>query len=338
MPYRESGISPGQPYRQRYLAGIERVIADKRKDADAARAAYLDEIATNPDKCRAEFIQMLGWPLTASPGCIKTESRFVARDEDCAIYRVQMEILDGLPCYALLLLPAMAQAQPYPAVIVQHGGLGTPEMCANLCDTANYNDIARRIVRKGVAVLLPQLLLWDHANAGDSFDRIRIDASLKQLNGSITALEVFALMRWVDYLHTRDDVCAGHIGMTGLSYGGFYTLFTAAADTRIASAYASCFFNDRYRYGWPDWTWQGAAYRFLDTEVCALICPRPLRIEIGEADDIFSAESAKEEMQKLEAFRQSVNAPCLEFFIAPGGHEYSRTDEGIDFLLRHIGR
>ena len=76
--------------------------------------------------------------------------------------------------------------------------------------------------------------------------------------------------------------------MMGLSYGGCYTLYTAAIDTRIDAAVSSCFFNERNRYLWSDWSYFGFMNEFNDAEVCALICPRALMIEVGDSDTLFA--------------------------------------------------
>ena len=35
--------------------------------------------------------------------------------------------------------------------------------------------------------------------------------------------------------------------MVGISYGAYFSLMTAACDTRIKAVYSSCFFNDRFQ-------------------------------------------------------------------------------------------
>ena len=78
----------------------------------------------------------------------------------------------------------------------------------------------------------------------------------------------------------REDIDGDRIGMIGLSYGGFYTLFAAALDVRIGAAVSSCFFNNRKMYDFVDWVWFNAANQFMDAEVGALVCPRPLYVEV----------------------------------------------------------
>jgi dienelactone hydrolase len=179
--------------------------------------------------------------------------------------------------------------------------------------------------------------LWQKGRFGRGYDRRHLDSEFKQLGGSITAVEIYCIKQWIDYLFSREDLDCNKLGMTGLSYGGFYTLFTAAADTRIKAAYSSCFFNNRYIYDWTDWTWQGAALKFLDAEVGALICPRPLYIEVGKNDSLFNSESAVEEFNRLKDYYSEAGADdLLRFKLFDGTHEYDKSDAGIEFLIKHI--
>jgi dienelactone hydrolase len=328
----------GNKFRNEYLEGIEVLIEKRRKQADRQRATYFKGIEQNREKYRNDFLKMLGWPLVKNgkqakaPEC---EITFVAKDDLATIYRLQMTVLGGLKAYAMLFIPN--GNAPHPIAIVQHGGGGTPEVCAHFFSTGNYNNITRRILGKGVAVFSPQTLLWREKYAGNNYDRNHLDNELKQLGGSITALEVYCINRWIDYLFTRDDLDCEKLGMTGLSYGGFYTLFTAASDTRIKTVYSSCFFNNRYIYDWTDWTWQGSAQKFLDAEVGAIICPRPLYIEVGKSDELFYFEYAIDEFNRLKDFYSKAGAEnLLEFKIFEGTHEYDKSDDGIDFLIKNI--
>ena len=124
-----------------------------------------------------------------------------------------------------------------PLVIAQHGGLGTPEMCSGFFDSENYNDMTRRILQKGVNVFCPQLYLWDQQRFGRGTpDRTSLDNSLKHMGSSIAAVELDGLMKCIDWLSGLSWVDAERIGMIGLSYGGFYTLYLTALDKRIKAA------------------------------------------------------------------------------------------------------
>jgi dienelactone hydrolase len=343
--YREDPKT-GNAYRARYLKELQTLIASLRKQGGVERrrsfaadfsspAAYARSLAPLRERYRA----MLGWPLTADRsklGPPVPESQLVARDDLGTIFRMRLAILPGLDMYGMLFLPPASEAVRVPLVIAQHGGLGTPERIAGFFDSANYNEMLRRVLVRGVAVFAPQLLLWAE-EFGPKYDRQRVDMQLKQLGSSITAIEIHGIQRWLDYLVTRHELDPSRIGMVGLSYGGFYTLYTAAADPRIRVAVASCSFGDREVHGGSDWTWQNASHLFLDPEVAALVCPRALYVEVGARDELVSAKAARREAAKVKKvygrLRVAGRFAFREFRM---GHEFCKKDEPVDFLMRNL--
>ena len=65
------------------------------------------------------------------------------------------------------------------------------------------------------------------------YDRVKINNDLKRFGLSITAIEIKGIMKAIDYLIENEAFDKEKIGMTGLSYGGYYTLYTMAAEKRI---------------------------------------------------------------------------------------------------------
>ena len=298
MPLYSEPVEPGARARAAYLSELETLISRRQEAAREERERFFQPDVSSPQayaastlRYREQFKAMLGWPLTQSrpdaPPAVREE--FVAADDLGRISRLWIETLPGLHTYGMLFVPGEPGEGKRPLVLSQHGGHGTPELCSGLYGPSNYNDMTRRILRRGAVVFAPQLLLW-REDFGPPIERAGMDARLKQLGGSITALEIYQLQRCLDALATRPEVDPQRIGMVGLSYGGFYTLFTAAVETRIRAALSSCFLNDRTRYAWPDWTWHGAALTFFDAEIAALVCPRALYIEAGNQDELFAVD------------------------------------------------
>ncbi len=291
---------------------------------------------------RKEFAAMVGLPrLTSSHEETAIEPleeaayELIGEDELGEIYRVTIPVREGLHAYGLLMRPT--GKGPFPLVISQHGGQGIPEMTAGFFDSANYNDMSRRIVQRGVAVFAPQLLLWETGRFGPVFDRKQIDVQLKQLGSSITALELFKIQRSLDHLLERPDIDAKRVGMVGLSYGGFYTLFATALDPRIGVAVSSCFVNDRFTHGRSDWTWHNSGNMFLDAEVCGLICPRPLYIEGGSRDELFGIQGFVEESRRGRVhYDRLVIGDRFKAVVFDGAHEFNPQDEPINFLMKYL--
>ena len=330
-------------FRQSYLDGIRKTIEARRAECDRLRAAYLspESCAAHREDYRKDFLDLLGSPLReyeelkSSPMAVKSEPRgFYGEAEMTSL---QFEVLPGLWFYGIYFEhPKKDPSLPF--VISQHGGAGTPEVGSNFFGPNNYTDMTERALNYGggANVFAPGLILWTK-EFGPEYDRASLDIQLKQVGSSITALELFALRRTLDYFVERGIAHPGSIGMLGLSYGGFYTLMTAAAEPRIDAAYASCQYNDRYRYGWEDWTWTGAAEKFLDAEIAALVAPRALYLEEGDHDPLFDAASFEEECRRaLPFFEAAGAADRLGWQVFDGDHELAHNDNGFDFLFRHL--
>ena len=103
---------------------------------------------------------------------------------------------------------------------------------------------------------------------------------------------VYDVMRAIDWIGTRKELDAAHVGCMGISGGGTCTLFAAALDSRIRAAMVSGYLNtfrecimsvshciDNYVPGILNWAEQ--------YDVAGLIAPRPLFAESGERE-IFS--------------------------------------------------
>ncbi|MFA5205521.1 MAG: CocE/NonD family hydrolase [Lentisphaeria bacterium] len=348
-------VEAGAAYRLQQLAEWPALVVARRHQADRCRQAFfhpdtsgLAAFNRSVSRYRAKFRDLLGWPLNDPafrrlPPPVPSELRQVGTDDLGTIHRLVLPCADGISLYGLLFLPH--RPPPHPLVIAQHGGLGTPEVCSGLLATGsgNYRGMTRRVWRLGAAVFAPQLLLWDKEYGTDPDGkaaheiRQQLDVQLKQAGGSVTAVELFKLGRALDYLLARGDMDRTRVGMIGLSYGGFYTLLAAALDTRLRAAVSSCYINDRYRYDWPDWTWHDAANRFLDPEIASLVCPRALRLEAGQRDDLFDVSGACKVGEQTRALYERLGlGDRFEFEAFDGGHELHPGPAPIAFLRRHL--
>ena len=335
MKYREE-IHDTKNYKINYVEGIERVIKRRQCEAEKERREYIKDVFTESERYRKDFIDMLGWPLvgqvdTALPN---VKSELLSEEEAHTVYRMQFEILEGL--YMTGLFFKVKGGGKKPLVIVQHGGDGTPERISGVYgSTTNYNGILERVICHGVNAFAPQLLLWN-APYEVPFDRKSLDARLKRVGGSITALEVYGIKRILDYFESKDFVST--FGMVGLSYGGFYTLFTTAADTRIKAAISCSFFNKRDYIPWIDWTWKDSAYKFDDAEIAALIYPRKLWIEIGDDDKLFDYKGGVESFESLKEICSEVGCDWVNFKVFGGVHEFYKEDDHIEGLIKELFR
>lgn len=124
--------------------------------------------------------------------------------------------------------------------------------------------------------------------------------------------------------------------MIGLSYGSFYTLFTVACDTRINSSVACSQFNDCAKKIFVDWTWNNAALMFSDAEIACLVYPRRLCIEVGDNDEAFSYEDAKNEFNRLIKHCEGHSTDWVDFIVFSGNHKFHKDDMPIERLVNDI--
>ncbi len=333
MNYREE-FKATEGYKQEYVDGLARLIERRQNDAEKIRRAYFRDVFTDPERYREDLKKMLGWPLTESGEKVlpRVSSEKLSDEDGYSVYRMSLEILDGVNMTGLYF--RMHGEEKRPLVLVQHGGMGTPEHIAGIYGgTTNYNDMLQRVIAHGVDAFAPQLLLWNE-KYGAPFDRKAVDARLKRVGSSITAVEVYGLMRILDYFEAQSRISG--FGMVGLSYGGFYTLFAAALDTRIASAISCSFFNTRDQIGWSDWTWFRSAEQFDDAEIACLVYPRRLCIEIGKEDPLFAHEYGAESFQKLTALCEGVGTDWVSLISFDGVHEFCKDDAPIERMVRDI--
>lgn len=222
-----------------------------------------------------------------------------------------------------------------PFVIALHGGGGTPEIVSGIEDSENYHRFVERLLRQGVNVFCPQLLLWDKEKIPPrDYDRREIDAELKKRGTSITALEMGLVTSVLNYFVKIEQVNPNTLGVIGMSYGGMYSLFLGAYDQRYKATFSSNFFNDREVYNWSDWIYPNARKILSDGEVATLIAPRHLLISISDHDCMFESKYALPYLQKVEEFYQKKK--CDERFIYEifnGDHEFNQDDT---FLNRFV--
>lgn len=324
----------GDKYRKDYLFSLEKMIEHLQSEADKARSDYFNKMKNSQEEYRKQLFMMLGKPLcdyqqTEIP---RADVELCFHDERIKISRMQLTMSIGIKFYGMFFEHSGNEIRPL--VIAEHGMLGTPELCSGLFATgsSNYNDMVMRVFDKGVNVFVPQPLLWNDkiyepnfGGASIEAKRESIDAKLKQLGSSITAVEIYAIMKSIDYLSTLKNVNKEKIGMMGLSYGGFYTLFTAACDTRIKAAFSCCQYNNRFVYPRVDWTWFNSGYTFLDNEVASLVYPRHLFLTVGKNDPTFDYKEAEKEYLKL--IHMYDDSSWVDFCSFDGEHEFIKDDQ-----------
>lgn len=340
--YYTEEIELNAPHRKAYADEIEKFLFAQKEKEEGARLEYINpkKYMVNPDFYRAEFVEMLGFPLTLTQEIPTLKSkRFIAKDGNVNIYRMQLTFFGCIDFYGLYFEQVQAKHEA-PFVIGLHGGGGTPELASGMhWDSGNYNHLIRRITDRGANVFAPQLLLWEKQHYGGSFDveqdKPNIDAKLRQLGGSLVALELYFLRGSISYFIEQEQMNTQKVGVAGLSYGGMYALHLAAVDERVKACYSCSWVSDSFIYSWPQWSYQGAQKKFTAVEIAALISPRKLVIAMGKDDSLFESKNTIQACEKIVPyFTKQGKEHNFQYVIFDGVHEADPSDREIEFLFR----
>ncbi len=269
----------------------------------------------------------------------------IGEDKYSDFYRVWVEVIEGIHTYGLYMVPKKRHGKT-PMIIAMHGGGGNPEAICGLDTRVNYHNFGYEAVKRGYIVWAPALLM--HSNySGDEkmpgLERTTFDTQLKQLGSSIIGLEIHKIIESTKaIMNEREEIDQERVGMTGLSWGGFFTMYTTALCPFIKAAAPSAYFTDSkadlMEISDPEKRNPEAhTHRGLGHfQVIGLICPRPCLVQMGANDMLFDLNGAKIEADKASQFYKKLGkAERFEFNIHKGGHEFE-IESIFDFFNKHI--
>ncbi len=296
-------------------------------------AAFLRTI----EPLRETLRRRTGYPPPGFYPAAKARMEQVAQDDQATYYRCYVPVTPQMETYGLYIVPKKARF-PAPLVISQHGGGGTPEM-AIFQGGGNYKDMIRGAVAEGYIVFAPLHIFYpykdrDHGTPIPEKVREQLDAQLRAAGTSLAAVEVAEISKALDALLARKEVDRNRVAMIGLSYGGFYTMYTTALEPRIKVAVASCSFREPRESAAEKPG--GRLIEMAPADVAALVCPRPLQVQSGRNDKLLTIDSAERAARRAGQYYQKLGvADKFEFQAFEGGHEF-RGDIAWAFLRKHL--
>ncbi len=295
---------------------------------------------------RERLSRTLGYPPpNAKKGVI---TKFIKAGEDvhCTIYRVWVEIIDGVTAYGIYMLPKNIKGKA-PLIIAQHGGGGNPEAICDLDTRINYHSFGPEAVKRGYIVWAPALAMRC-GYGGDpdipGANRNLLNRRLKLLGTSIIGLEIHKIIQSTKALiKNRPEIDENRVGMTGLSWGGYFTLHTTALFPLIKVAVPSASFVEQAAV--LRRTAEDNSKRPVDkdifrnlgnSQVAGLICPRPLMVQLGQKDTLFDLEGARREAKKVESYYKKLGvSDRFKFSEHPGGHVF-HIESIFEFFDKHL--
>ncbi len=323
--------------------------------------------ALSPEQTRKDFLKLLDRPKT--PPNVKELSP--AKESDGLITEhfsfASEKKSDGTIERVPVLLVRPAKPGKYPVVIALHGTGGNKEgMRSWLVDFAKRGII-------GVAI---DARYHGERSGGAKGSAAYLVAITKAWKAPKETMEhpfyydtCWDLWRLVDYLETRNDVDAKHIGMMGISMGGIETWLAASVDDRVAVA-APLIGVQSFRWSLDNDKWQGRANTIkaphekaamdlgesaVNAKVCRALwnkvtpgildefdCPnmlklfagRPLLIANGDKDPNCPIEGARIAFKSAEeAFAKANAKEKLKIIVEPVAHTVTAEErkEAIEF-------
>lgn len=328
----EQKVSDSDHYRAEQVKELDAYIRLLATDRARLHALFAPNYASprafgaSADKLRKAFAESIGYPPPGLPGPEKPTFVKIGEDALGAYFHAEIPVLPGVHAEGIYILPKGGKGR-LPLVISMHGGGGSPEV-ALFHGGANYHDMVRGAVRRGYAVFAPQHLFNAPGYPGDI--RNRTDERLRLIGASLTAVEIAKITRSLDVLLRRPEIDPKRVAMVGLSYGGYYALVTPALDRRIKVAVSSCYFGvQEFRYAADelsvptDFRFMNRFSLFRDSEIGALICPRPLMIQAGKADDAEHRDMGIKLAPEVAAYYNGLGLrDRFTFIVCDGGHEF----------------
>ncbi len=341
FPIREEQQLQVKTYADKLLEEKAKEAMERVKPDFSNPKAYEASLAPYRAFLQAQF----GTPPPGAKKGVVRRFEQVGEDRHCFVYRVWIEVVDGVDAYGIYMLPKKRLAKA-PLLIAQHGGGGNPEAICDLDTRANYNHFGFEAVKRGYIVWAPALAM--HCNyCGDpeipGAAREDLDRKLKLAGTSIVGLELYKIIESTRTLmRTRSEIDADRVGMSGLSWGGFYTMYASALNPFIKVAAPSGYLKDyamtlkRSAAGTarpPERETVGGLGGF---QAMALICPRPCMLQLGRADTIINLDEAQPEVKRTRSFYEKLGlGDRFEFNIHEGGHVFE-PKAILDFLDKHL--
>ena len=201
-------------------------------------------------------------------------------------------------------------------------------------DTADYPAQLANFARMGFVCLVTDMI-GKVDSLQITHDYGREEKELYTSNG--LGVQLWNNIRALDLLCSLPYVDADRIGMTGASGGGSQTLFLTLLDERVRAAAPINMISLNMQGGCQCENAEGLRRDTDNTEMCAMIAPRPLFLA-GSTGDWTRFLETDELPGVLEAYRQYGAEDMVEHFYQDAPHQYNeKTRHHVySFFARHL--
>jgi dienelactone hydrolase len=305
-------------------------------------------------KLRAKIAELIG-PLPDRTGVPKAQLLESREFPGYTREKIVFESRPGVGVLAYLLRPKTDGPLPAMICVPGHGRgvddiVGIDEHGQDRTDKAGYqHDFAIQAVEHGMAAMAIEPMAFgcrrDPAakKQGLGHSSCQPAAGAALLFGeTMIGWRVFDVMRAIDWIESRKDLDASRVGLMGISGGGTCTLYAAALDRRIKTAFMSCSLCsfrdcilsishciDNYVPGILNWA---EMY-----DVAGLIAPRPFFAESGDRDDIFPLEPSRDAFARVKKIYDVFGAPDQAGYEVFSGEHSFHGVGGLRFAAEKLG-
>ena len=282
---------------------------------------------------RQQLGDYFGYTLPKSTKGRITKFERVGEDKYSAVYRAWIEVAEGVHAYGIFMVPVNLKKKA-PMIIAIHGGGGNPEAICGLDERKPYHNFGYEAVKRGYIVWAPGLTMLSDYSGDENIpgvSRELLDKQLKLVGSSIIGLEIHKIIGSARTLISeRAEIDAENVGITGLSWGGFFTMYSAALCPFVKAAAISGNFRDtkvELNKTLNSSLLNGLSKPFESFgyfQAIGMICPRPCFVQLGEHDEVFKdMEGARIEAERAAFFYKKLNIQDkFKYATHPGGHEF----------------
>lgn len=314
------------------------------------RYKYDTDFAAWRKSAKAKLEELLGLPLEKCDDCFTVISEI-----DCGEYkRIDFEFQSEKDCFVrgTFLAPANIGGKLPCAICLQghttgmHISLGEEKFEGDERHTGE-SDFARRAVKEGICAVVIEQRYMGYAGRDEGGKPACLNAvCLPALLLGRTAIgeRVWDVQRLIDVLesHFSEYVDTEKILCIGNSGGGTATFYSSCLEERIKISVPSCSvckYEDSIIAMWhcPCNYVPGILKYFDMGDLGALIAPRKLVVVLGEKDDIFPIEPAKETYEITKnIYRMLGKEEDCSMVVGDGGHKFY-PDDAWPVIHKYLG-
>jgi dienelactone hydrolase len=346
----KAGTAPALPLQNRFPRMMQDWLAKQVGDIEAQgnlRRAVL--------KTKADAEAYVKWARQRIRECFGPEpektplNARVTGTVEREAYRIEKILFESRPGFLVtgnLYLPK-AREGARPAVLVCCGHSENSK-CAEA-----ENSVAQGLVHQGYVALV-----FDPPGQGERYQYPEAEGSLKSRYGYATyehaqagnqqvlvgetgsAWFAWDGVRALDYLLSRPEVDAKHVGVTGNSGGGMQTTYLCGLEPRLTMAAPSCWVTTIRRNAQNELTQDTEqclprvlAFGLDHSDFIAAFAPRPVVIHAQEKD-FFDVRGSQETYERLRQLYTLLGQPdAIRLHLGPGYHSYPRENREATYRL-----